>query len=1006
MNGPDAFGGERPGGRFALPGSGTRTAAAGNGADAGAAAGEAAAGPAAQPGTGRAGRAGHAAPSGRRAKQGGDQAMADDRPVRLALSNWPVSARLGAVFVLASVLGLVFGSVKVSDAIDTANADARTAQLTTLGEQELTLAQALENERDLSAGITAYNVLVSDAAAAKAGKSVQLAISGDLSREQTELTAAYQTTDAAAKRTRALAAAIGPAFPSSIQAKAQNVVAMIDSIPGLRTQLVDQSTAQVGSYYSQSVSELFVLEDEMTSGSGDAALADETRALGALSRAKDEVSQQRAILYGTLIEASVNDAGGARPFNNVSGQDALNDSGGPGALTTAQGLEFAYITDFLDAATPDEGTLYQQTVVGTPDEGMQLLGGFVSLGADPRLIFQSEGNSTSLGINRDTVADTWYTDATGVMGQLRGVEAQVAANIVARSQSLQHAAMRTAIVTSAVTGAAVLLVLLATALMARSLVRPLRRLQSDALEIATVRLPARVAAAAEGRESSDAPATVEPIGVRSTDEIGRVARAFDQVHAEAVRLARTEAQLRNNLNAMFISLSRRSVPLIDRLARMVDSMEQNEDDPDQLANLFSMDHLVTRMRRNSENLLVLAGEEPVRKWTEPVPLTDVARAAAAEIEQYNRVTLSVQPGLMVSGQAAADVVHLLAELIENATLFSPRDTQVRVTVMEVASGGVLVEVRDDGVGVSLTRLADMNWRLDHPPMIDVSISRHMGLFAVSRLAARHGIRVKLRPGTPQGLSALVWLPGTLIGHGAPTADSRSRTLGGDGTGSWATMAGRPGAGRHRTSLLASSGDQPLLARRGVPSPRSTTGWFAAKRPSGRGADAPAEATAGWRPAANGWAAEVTAALPAGGPGNALAAGPGRGPGTAPSGEFATGPAGPLAGVPEQAALTATGLTATGLTATGLPRRVPGMNAHPGQDTPGSGMFAVAADAGTPVLGAPPGGTGGAWGTPARQEGPYQEQVPPRRRSPEAVRSRLSGFQLGSRDAIAQEENSR
>ena len=139
-----------------------------------------------------------------------------------------------------------------------------------------------------------------------------------------------------------------------------------------------------------------------------------------------------------------------------------------------------------------------------------------------------------------------------------------------------------------------------------------------------------------------------------------------------MRLAGNEAQLRGNLNAMFISLSRRSVPLIDRLARMIDELEQNEDDPDQLANLFAMDHLVTRMRRNSENLLVLAGEEPVRKWTEPVPLADVARAATSEIEQYGRVVLNIQPGIMVSGQAAADVVHLLAEIIENATLFSPQ----------------------------------------------------------------------------------------------------------------------------------------------------------------------------------------------------------------------------------------------------------------------------------------------------------------------------------------------
>jgi len=253
-----------------------------------------------------------------------------------------------------------------------------------------------------------------------------------------------------------------------------------------------------------------------------------------------------------------------------------------------------------------------------------------------------------------------------------------------------------------------------------------------------------------------------------------VARAFDRVHGEAVRLAGNEAMLRGSLNAMFISLSRRSVPLIERLARKIDSLEQNEDDPGRLSSLFSMDHLVTRMRRNSENLLVLAGEEPVRKWSDPVPLTDVARAATSEIEQYIRVALDIQSQVTVSGQAASDVVHLLAEIIENATRFSPRDTPVHVSGHECGSGGVLLEVRDNGVGLSAARLAEMNDRLDTPPEIDVSVSRHMGLFAVSRLATRHGIKVRLRSASPQGLSALVWLPGSLTGRAA------ARPAGSDG----------------------------------------------------------------------------------------------------------------------------------------------------------------------------------------------------------------------------------
>ena len=138
---------------------------------------------------------------------------------------------------------------------------------------------------------------------------------------------------------------------------------------------------------------------------------------------------------------------------------------------------------------------------------------------------------------------------------------------------------------------------------------------------------------------------VAPINVTSQDEIGQVARAFDQVHSEAVRLAGEQALLRSSFNAMFVNLSRRSQTLIERLARMIDNLEQNEDDPDRLGSLFSMDHLVTRMRRNSENLLLLAGHENPRKWSEPVPLADVARAATSEIEQYNRVTLNMPPGI-------------------------------------------------------------------------------------------------------------------------------------------------------------------------------------------------------------------------------------------------------------------------------------------------------------------------------------------------------------------------
>ena len=959
MRGPDALGTERRGGQSTLPGAGR--------------------GIAIEPGTQAApAQEARAATGGAAGEQGGARGRPAGRPARLSLSNWPVSARLVAVFAVASVTGLVFGGLRVADAVSAADGYGRTAQLATLGEQSIRLAQALEDERDLTAGVAAYDTLASSAA--KADPSVTKPVNAALSNETAEMNAAYKATDAVAQRVRTLANAIGPNFPASVQSKASAVVTSVDSISGLRSELIGQPGIQVIANYNDPISNLFVLDDEITSGSGDATLADDVRALDALSRAKDQASQQRAILFSTLVQVSVYDASTKKtkahpvsvPFNNIDPGLALSSSGGLGGLTTAEGLQQADLTAFNDAATADQTTTFLTTVAGQQDNEAQLLEGFVTLTGNPLLTFEEIGTDTTLGFDRATVADTWYSDSTTMIRQMGQVEAQVANAVTTRSESLQHQAMNTAVISAAVTAGAVLLVLLATALVGRTLVNPLRRLQRDALEIATVRLPERVAAAATGTDG-EAMSAVEPIGVQSTDEIGRVARAFDQVHAEAVRLAGNEAQLRSSLNSMFISLSRRSVPLIDRLARMIDSMEQGEDDPDQLGNLFAMDHLVTRMRRNSENLLVLAGEEPVRKWTEPVPLTDVARAAAAEIEQYGRVALAVQPGIMVSGQAAADVVHLLAELIENATLFSPRETQVRVTVMELGTGGAMIEVRDDGVGVSPSRLSEMNWRLDHPPVVDVSISRHMGLFAVARLAARHGIRVRLRPGEPQGLSVLVWLPGNLTKReqGPVTKGFRSWSSGADATPpptSFQPMTlARRGVGRHRGGALSTSGEQPM-ARRNMQSAGSATVWFTAKRPSAGAARSQEDLAAEWQTADNGY-----------GGGNR---------------------------VPGQSEWTATG----------LPRRVPGTAARPGTDTPGAGFAAAVAGAGTPVGGMPVLGAP-AFREPPHQNIPQQEQESSRRRSPEAARSRLSGFQLGNRDAVqagrgtggtphAGEENSR
>ena len=559
----------------------------------------------------------------------------------------------------------------------------------------------------------------------------------------------YDTTNAAAARVRTLAADVGGSFPANIQASAATVVSVINNLDELRTTAkASQDALAVIANYAAPISDMIIMNDQIAQGTSDSSLANDVRTLNSLSLAKDEASQQRALFFHTFTQQFFGD-------------------GEQQALTTALSEELNDKASFVTTATPAEQNSFNTTVAGP---GVNLAEGI----EDFLLTDGNPADITQLGIGVNQAPAKWYSAMSDEIDKMQTVELGVARNIVARSQALQRGAEQSALIAAILTAAVLLLVLIATLAVARSLLLPLRRLRAGALDIATVQLPERVRQLGEAEDPTRS-LQVAPIDVLSTDEIGQVARAFDQVHSEAVRLAGNEALLRRSFNAMFVNLSRRSQSLIERLARMIDSLEQNEEDSDRLSSLFAMDHLVTRMRRNSENLLLLAGHEGARKWSEPVLLADVARAATSEIEQYARVTLSVQPGIAVSGQAVSDVAHLLAEIIENATVFSPKDTQVRVSAQELASGGVLIQVSDSGVGVSDARLAEMNYRLDNPPVIDESVSRHMGLFAVSRLAERHGVRVRLRPGSPQGLTALVWLPtASPSGEPAHTAGGRNR----------------------------------------------------------------------------------------------------------------------------------------------------------------------------------------------------------------------------------------
>nr|WP_244164725.1 nitrate- and nitrite sensing domain-containing protein [Streptomyces silaceus] len=358
------------------------------------------------------------------------------------------------------------------------------------------------------------------------------------------------------------------------------------------------------------------------------------------------------------------------------------------------------------------------------------------------------------GITREA----WWATTTAKFDAYRTIESDLADKAVDEASDIAANAQRNAYITGAIVVLALLAAFLLAGLMARQMSRSMRQLRTAAFGIAEQRLPMLVDQLSR-TDPGRVDTRVQPIPISSTDEIGEVARAFDQVHREAVRLAAEQALLRGNINAIFTNLSRRNQSLIEGQLTLITDLENNEADPDQLENLFRLDHLATRMRRNGENLLVLSGEEPGRRWDQPVPLVDVLRAASSEVEQYERIELEGVPEAEIHGLAVTDLVHLLAELLENATSFSSPQTKVRVTATRLPDGRIMVEIHDKGIGLTAEDFADINHKLANPPTVDAAISQRMGLFVVGRLSDRHGIRVQLRPsGEQAGTTSLVMLP--------------------------------------------------------------------------------------------------------------------------------------------------------------------------------------------------------------------------------------------------------
>ena len=640
---------------------------------------------------------------------------------RFALKNWRVRWRLAALIAVPLLTAVVLGALTINRNVSNWQTTGRVQHLAQLNSAVVKYIQAVEDERDYSVASTANR-------------------SGYSARLRT----ARRVTDGAAAEVAALADGVtvgGGYQPAAVQA-VNAVQVSAETLPYVREAVADPLWPAP---YIMQVYTVNIIQpaNTFTSVVGNETTNIDFRrdvsALGTLLEVQDSKSVERALMLRAV----------SFPQPSLSPDDYTS-------LLQAQQQYKADLNNFTASVDLAEQQNYTNTVTGPPvDKAAQQESLALAL-----LPGASSAHPLTPANARILAAANVDKDMSFTVGKVRQVADELTGNISTQANTFRTNATTGLLVTSLVTLLLLLLVALVSTIVARSLIRPLRKLRADALDVAGRRLPEMVRRLSQS-EGADEGVEIEPIGVTSTDEIGEVARAFDQVHHEAVRLAADEAMLRGNLNAMFINLSRRSQSLIERQLSLIDSLEQSEQDSGRLSSLFRLDHLATRMRRNSENLLVLAGHEVTRRWSQPVPLVDVLRAAISEIEQYERVVLNVQPGIVVVGQAVNDAVHLVAEIAENATAFSPEDTQVYVSGQPLSSGGVLLDITDNGVGISDQEMSHANWRLDNPPVVDVAVSRRMGLFVVGRLAARHGIRVRLRHAQTGGLTALIWLPDTV-----------------------------------------------------------------------------------------------------------------------------------------------------------------------------------------------------------------------------------------------------
>jgi signal transduction histidine kinase len=619
--------------------------------------------------------------------------------------NWPVLVKIGAVLVVPVIGAMVLGVLRVQSDVELANSYGRVERLAVLRTNLVPLLSAVQRERN------------------SAVDTVTEAFDQQVVGTDTLIDTLKWLKDQA------------PDMDPAAVTGYQKLVQELGALRTVRQQVkAGSDSSAVLSSYGTIVQSILDFDRALVSRFPDQELTGSSAALYDLQVAREQVALQQALV---LIGIRRGELSAAERERLIEADVRLSDM----------------IIDARAVAPPFLWKQYLDTVTGSDVATRQEL---------VRLA-RAEVPSTQRRANVRPVmpfaAKEWNSVSDATTGLMAFVAKGTASELQAASGRLQDDSGNRAGTQSVLLLAMVLFAAAIGGVVGRYLLRSLNSLRNAALDVASYQLPAVVADIRAGKR-----AAIDPMPVRTTEEFGQLARAFDTVQNQAVRSAEEEAALRGNLRNIFVNLSRRSQSLVERQLRLMEQLEQKENDPDQLDNLFKLDHLATRMRRNNENLVVLSGADLGRRFSEHVSLADVLRAAVSEVEFYQRATVRSVPRIEVLGYAAGDLVRSIAELVENATAFSPPDSQVIIQGVRREDGSVLIEIIDDGIGMAEAELAEANSRVADAGGVDVPVSRQMGLFVVGSLASRHGIAVVLsrREGKQDGLIASVVVPPDLI----------------------------------------------------------------------------------------------------------------------------------------------------------------------------------------------------------------------------------------------------